>query len=231
MQAQAREKVQSLNEILVENKWLGENAVRIKKIRKKLENAGWMKDKEETIAIAGYYTKAFTEINDFVKALNGKFTEIETQVHTVRRKLRWLSIYPQALHGLVQLTDSSNNAAALEKYLTPEIINSPFNKMPDAGDNLYFLLLEKNYFLALSWMIADLGKLKDNGLRVIAITEALEQMNKTTHDAALKDAYTILGDTSPALKDILSETSVTCTAYFKDKKMEKILYGISSLKK
>ena len=43
IQAQTREKVQRLNDILTENKWTGEDARRLSKIREKLDEAEWMK--------------------------------------------------------------------------------------------------------------------------------------------------------------------------------------------
>lgn len=47
LQAQTREKVQSLNEILTEKGWLGEGNRRIIKIRKKLNGAGWLPEKKK----------------------------------------------------------------------------------------------------------------------------------------------------------------------------------------
>ena len=149
-QAQAREKIQRFNDLLQERSWTGENAERIEKIRKKLKGADWMKDEKEIKEIAVFYEESIDEINNFVSAINCRFTDIETQIHEIRRKLRWLSIYPRALQGAIQLTNSNGNDENLVKYLTTDVINSPFNKMPDAGNHRYFLMLEKNYFLALS---------------------------------------------------------------------------------
>ena len=230
IQGQAREKIQQLNELLTEKKWIGENANRVKKIRKKLSGADWMNDKEEIKAIASFYRKAIEEINKIVNRSNCRFTEIETQVHELRRKLRWLSIYPRALQGAVQLTDNQKNGDQLQKYLTPETINSPFNKMPEAGNNAYFLLLEKNYFYALSWMIASLGKLKDNGLKIIAITEALQQVKGINHETALRNTYEMLGEGQPQLSSILSEASAICEPYFKEKTLDGLVAGIGSIR-
>ncbi|MEO5942273.1 MAG: hypothetical protein ABIP30_02090, partial [Ferruginibacter sp.] len=156
LQAQTREKIESLNDILTAEKWLGDKANRIKKIRKKLDKADWLKPEDEVKGIENFYKESIEEIKVLVLTANKGFTQIEAEVHKFRRELRWLSIYPQALQGAIQLTDSHLNDESIQTYLTPEIVNSPFNKMPDAGVNNVFLLLEKNYFLALSWMIAEL---------------------------------------------------------------------------
>jgi hypothetical protein len=226
VQGQAREKIQHLNDLLTARKWIGGNAGRIKKTREKLISADWMKDDKEANAIAVFYKDSIKEIKTFAAETNYRFTDIETQVHTLRRKLRWLSIYPRALQGIIQLTESNTPDEVVQKYLTPDTINSRFNKMPDAGNNRYFLMLEKNYFLALSWMISSLGKLKDNGLRVVAITEALQQIKGMDHDAALAMTYEILGPEHPGLSSILSDASALCEKYFKEKNLDKILSGI-----
>jgi len=229
IQAQTREKIQRFNDLLQERGWVGEYADRLKKIRKKLKGADWLKDEKEINGIADFYKDSIDEINDFVAATKCKFTEIETQVHSIRRKLRWLSIYPKALQGCIQLTDSNIEDENLAKYLTEDTINSPFNKMPDAAGNRYFLMLEKNYFLALSWMIASLGKLKDNGLRVIAVTEAFQQTKGISKPEALALTYQVLGEQQPKLTAILSGSSAICENYFKEKNLDKLLSGITSI--
>lgn len=228
-QGQAREKIQRLNDLLVERSWIGENADRIKKIRKKLKTADWMKDDKEVKMIAGFYKDSINEIKNFVAETNGRFTEIETQVHSLRRKLRWLSIYPRALQGLIQLTENNLSDDSLHKYLSPDVINSPFNKMPEAGNNRFFLMLEKNYFLALSWMISSLGKLKDTGLRIVVITEALQQARGIDHDTALAKTYEILGSQHPGLSTILSDASAISGTYFKEQNLNRLLSGIATI--
>ncbi len=226
LHAQTREKIQKLNELLTEKKWTGENANRIKKIRKKLIAADWKQEEKEVKAIARFYEKSIKEITVFVKKTDYTFTEIETQVHDLRRKLRWLSIYPRALQGVIQLTENHIQDDYLKKYMTAEIFNSPYNQMPETGNNQYLLLFEKDYFLALSWMISSLGKRKDSGLKIVAITEALQQAWGVDHNTALAKTYEILGPTHPGLSTILSDSSMVCAFYFKERSLEKLLTGI-----
>ena len=235
LQAQAREKIQSLNEALTENEWLGAEKNRVAKIRKKLDEADWKKSSAEIKSIQDFYNGAIAAIVSFTGKTNFRFTNVEVDVHELRRKLRWLSIYPQALRGAIQLSSSRMKNAqvktpvkALEKYLTPEIINSPFNKMPDAADNENFLLLEQNYFYALSWMIAQLGKLKDAGLRLIAIREALQQLSSITEAEALNKAKTFIGGDQPDLQQILTRADGMCKTYFKEQNLQKLIIGCAA---
>lgn len=231
LKAQSREKIQSLNEILLEKKWMGDDADRIKKIKKKLKSADWLSATQEINTIKDFYSNAITEITAFANTDNFHFDNVEADVHEMRRKLRWLSIYPQALKGCIQLSNATKPVSKqLTKYLTKEIINSPFNKMPDAGDNTHFILLEKNYFYTLSWMIAELGKLKDSGLAVIAIKEALQQTSAITDTIAYTKAYQMLGNKQLKLPHILKNAEVICKTYFAEHNLEYLIKEISAVK-
>jgi len=230
LQAQTREKIQSLNEILVEHNWLSTTDNRIKKIYKKLAKADWLKEEKEVNAFAEFYGEAIYIITEFVHADGFVFKNIEADVHELRRKLRWLSIYPHALRGSVQLTTNKAIPKHLAKYLIKQITTSTFNKMPDAGDATYFLLLEQNYFYALSWMIAELGKIKDKGLHVVAVKEALQQTSTLDDAAAYKKTYQLLGVKQPTLEQLLTDASRICKGYFDEQNLENLVVGVSRVR-
>jgi hypothetical protein len=225
MQAQAREKIQSLNELLIEKEWLGTNSKRINKIQKILNEADWLNAKEEIKEIDECYGRSIYEIVEFASATNFHYTNVESDVHELRRKLRWLSIYAQAMQGCIQLSKGSPISKHLKKYLTKKITGSPFNKLPDAGDNKYFLLLEENHFYALSWMIAEMGRLKDEGLRVIAIKEALQQSTSLTDAQAFAKAYAFTGRGQEKLNKILSEADKITKVFIDEQNLEHLVKG------
>ncbi len=230
MQGQAMVKTKELNELLIKEKWMGKKADKIKKIQKKLSKINWLNEAEEVNALNEFYGASIYTIAKFIKKDKLHFENIETDVHELRRKLRWLSIYPQAVLGNIQLSKTNTSPKQLHKYLTQEIITSPFNKMPQANNCKYFLLLNQNYFYALSWMIAELGKLKDSGLRIIAIKEALLQLNKSTNKKALQLTYTYLGNLQPTLLQILLQAQVVCTTYFNENNLEHLVIGVAEVK-
>lgn len=226
MQAQAREKIQYINDVLLSHEWLGENPVRIKKMKAKLQEADWLDAKEEAKAVKRFYENEITAIKSFVKKTGAKFTEMEAQVHELRRDLRWLSIYPQALRGMVQLTDSGAKDISTEKYLVPEIVNSKYNVMPDAGSNEWFVTLDKNYFYALSWMIAETGKLKDEGLQFFAVTEALQQTEGMRAADAKNKSFEILGADKDSIEKILTRANNITAAFMQEKNLDKMIAGV-----
>ncbi len=228
LQGMLREKTEKLNETLKEDGWMGEAADRIPKIRKKLEKADWLSENKEMKAILGFYGDSIKEINKFYAAAKNGFTELEAEVHEMRRKLRWLSIYAQALQGAVQLTENGVTDEKTTKYQTEEIIHSPYNKMPDAGSNKTFLLLEKKYFYALSWMINELGLQKDKGLGIYILAEALAQTEGLNQEDALKKAGEILLNDANALQHILGRSNEICKTYFEEGNLFKLISGLGS---
>jgi hypothetical protein len=230
LQAQSREKIQSLNELLTEEKWIGNSESRIKKIRQKLNKADWLKEVGEIKAIDNFYGQSIYGIVEFIHKNKLQFTNVESDVHELRRKLRWLSIYPQALQGCVQLSNSKTASKHLNKYLTEEIVNSPFNKLPDAGNCRQFLLLNKNYFYSLSWMIAALGKIKDSGLGVIVVKEALQQTDHISENEAYTKAYTMLGIQQPQLPQLLKNAENICTTFFAENNLEHLVMATAAAK-
>lgn len=216
------EKIQSLNIFLKKEKWMGKHQKAIAKILKKLDKVEWMDEKMDAAAVLEVYKIEILKILKKYKSKTKPFSDIENDVHELRRKLRWLSIYPQALQGLIQLQPDGETLDELRKYLTPEIINSPFNKMPDGCGLQVHILLHQNYYFALSWIIAELGKLKDNGLKIEFLEEAISAVYKTKENVTAL-AHAICGNIQPTISQILNEAQKISTVFFDEKILEHIV--------
>jgi hypothetical protein len=207
-----KEKTQILNKILKKDNWL--DGKRLKKIKEKLKELDWLEEAKETALLKPFYEKQIKKIGEFVGETNCVFDNIEEDVHELRRKMRWLSIYPQAMQGAIKLEQSNPVAPHLVKYLTPDVVNSPFNKFPTSTTQTHFLTLEESRFLALSWMISNLGKLKDKGLRINILKDAIQETELVYDAVALESAYKILGADYPTLAQLLEESSTLAKQYF-----------------
>ncbi|MEP7143914.1 MAG: hypothetical protein ABI707_13625 [Ferruginibacter sp.] len=230
LQAQSREKIQGLNEILAEKDWLLPADNRIRKIQKKLDKADWLDEKTEVKMMDEFYGESIYRIVEFILGTNYQFANIESEVHELRRKLRWLSIYPQAVRGAIQLGKTRGISKHLAKYCIKEITTSSFNKMPGAGGAKNTLLLEEHYFYALSWMISELGKLKDCGLHIVALKEALQQNSSISDEGALKKTYQMLGVQQPKMQELLDKAGNVCKIFFKEQNLEHLVIGIHRAK-
>jgi hypothetical protein len=232
LQAQSREKIQSLNEILHENNWLGDDANRIEKIRKKLGEADWLDEKDDIKDIHRFYLTAINKILEFINEKNFQFTNVENDLHEFRRMIRWLSIYPQALRGCIQLSSPKTATPKyLSKYLTKSVKTSPYNVLPDAAEQKHFLLFDKNRFYAVSWLIAELGNLKDSGLKVEVIKEAVLQTSKMNERDALAQAYKLAGPGHKTIPQLLDGAEKVSNTFCKEKNLENLILGVAAVKK
>ncbi len=147
-------------------------------------------------------------------------------MHELRRKLRWLSIYPHALQGVIQYYSDTDVLPQLKKYMTDEILKSPFNKFTAEGDNAAVLLINKNYFFALSWILAKLGELKDEGLLLTGLVEAIKQTTSLKEKDAFIQAHSYLGKKQLSLQEILNEAEIITKTFFNEKNLNYLMGSI-----
>jgi len=215
-------KLDDLKDFLKDEKWISKNQKRLLQIMKELDEVKWLDEKNDSLAILDVYQEDIKKVVKKYKRKSFKFCDIENDVHELRRQLRWLSIYPQALGGLMQLKTEGEPQEFLMKYLTPEIINSPFNVMPDGSQLQYHIMLHKNYFYALSWIIAELGILKDSGLRIKILEESISDVYKTKEDVE-QLVYSICKENQLTIPQILQQAEKVSATFFSENILHNIL--------
>lgn len=146
-------------------------------------------------------------IMNFAEKSNYHFTKIEEQVHELRRKLRWLSIYAQALNGLIQLKKTTKKTKYQLNYFTKEVLNLPYNKLPLRPKNSALIEFDQDSFFALSWIINELGKLKDSAINIQKLADAIFISENITKEEANQKAIKILGLKDNAEITILKQAS------------------------
>lgn len=137
-----------------------------------LAELDWDKPKRERKAIAVFLRDEVREITDKLGDGTIDLENVELGVHELRRRLRWLPIYGLALAGKVVL-DETVDHGALAKYVTPESLANPFNRLPGHPDEPEPVRYHQGAFLAVSFLISEIGKLKDRALW----TEELERVS------------------------------------------------------
>jgi hypothetical protein len=221
----ADKKIKKFNKHLEKEKWIGRHKKRLKKIYQKLDSIEWFDEKNDTVAVLEVYQNDIEKIIKKYKNREKEFTDIEKDVHELRRELRWLSIYPQALLGLMELKADGEPPEFLKKYLTPEIINSPYNRMPDGSGLENHIILNRNYYYGLSWMIAELGKLKDSGLRIELLEKSIEKVYKAGKNVS-QLAYSIADGSQPTILQILDEAESISKTFFDEDILEHIVVSV-----
>jgi hypothetical protein len=198
-----------------------ENNKTMSTMKQKLESADWQDETQTSNAIEKYYAAQILKINIWWKEHPKGMETMEEGVHELRRKLRWLSILPQALNGKIQLDTTVKKTASIEKYLTKEVIKSPFNKLPTKGKLQSVAMLNQHAFLAISWMIAELGNIKDQGQtqEELANIYAAVHLQKPESSKLITDKYI---DGLIPIKVLLQQANKIATTFFKEKILESL---------
>ncbi len=132
-------------------------------LRAALGDVEWDKPKRERKEIAAFLRDEVREIVDDLASGALDLADVEHGVHELRRKLRWLPIYGLAMAGKVVL-DEGAPRGALAKYATPDRLAERFNQLPVSPDEPDPVRYHQSAFLAVSYLIAEIGKLKDRAL-------------------------------------------------------------------
>ncbi len=218
---QAAQKAKNLNQLLTKDGWL--SGEQLAKIELQLKPVEWRKEPKERQKLAKFYAKQIDETIEFTYSTEFTFKHIE-EVHEIRRRIRWLSIYPQALQGVFKFDETDTKPTSeQEKYLTDGVKKSPFNVMPTTLSVENPILLNKNCFLTLSWLIAELGDLKDDGLGVEVVKEAVQNTAFLKDAAAYAEAYKVLGKEQVPLDALISTSATVIKKYFDEGDLKGLL--------
>ncbi|MBC7654195.1 MAG: hypothetical protein H7098_06940 [Oligoflexus sp.] len=212
----------NLSNLLIKDNWLNDKKNRVDKIITQLDKVDWLNPEEEKKAIAKTIRKEIKTVLKDYKSEKLNFDKIEEGVHEFRRNLRWISINAQALNGLIQLK-KDEKAADFKKYLTHEVINSLFNKMPKNRADLEVIEFSESAFYALSWLIAESGDLKDEGLELICIEKLMKETDFITDDKIATEAKKFAQNVQLSLKEIKAKMKTLVDAFIYDDKILEIL--------
>jgi hypothetical protein len=211
--------IQKCNQRLIEKNWLNNKLLLFDEKLNDFDCTG-----EHLLKLKNSILNEIDTIIRFVEKNDCCFTKLEEEVHELRRKLRWLSIYAQALNGLIQLSKLTKKSKFSNNYFTKEVLNSPYNNLPVKPKNVTIIEFDANSFFALSWIIKELGNLKDTGLNIEKLSNAIFISEDITAIEAKNKAISILGLKKTIESDILKTAStIVNTTLLKDKILEKLV--------
>jgi hypothetical protein len=160
-----------------------------------------------------------SKIQDFVKDTYCHFTELDVQVHELRRKVRWLSMYAQALNGIIQLKKQHKPYAWEKEYISRSVIANPYNKIVKPPKGIQQIHYNEAIFYALSKLISDLGVLKDQGLKLDLLSKAIRKTNSINETVATQKALELLGKKQPTIEKVLEDASALAKHFFVEQKI------------
>lgn len=145
--------------------------------------------------------------------------DVEAGLHELRRKLRWISLYVQVAGGIIQHRPSKHQDSKFATYTTKETLSSPFMKLPEHPSFRHPVILRTETYAALSWMIAVLGKYKD---------EALSQ-TLFDHHPTLKNCYELTKPEEHSRKEILKKVNAISQQFFdEDRIPDEIIHDLQA---
>jgi hypothetical protein len=148
------------------------------------------------------------------------YTKFEDHLHELRRKLRWIGIYAQSLRGIIKLSDDRNTYKWEKKYLVKKSVESPYNTLPLNPTFKKHIAFERQHFIALNWIIDELGNLKDIGLNMELLAKSIRKTENAEKPAAVKKAMHILG-LKQTESDLVKKTSELALEFFEVNKITK----------
>ena len=151
-----------------------------------------------------------------------KFTRLEEELHDVRRKLRWISIYAQSFNGIIVLDDDKNIYPWEKKFITQEEIASPYNKLVVRKNLHYYIHFNKKAFLALSHVVNQLGVIKDAAIEMEELKKATLKTSAKTQLAATKLVVKQL-NLKRTQEDLLEEAHTLLKEFFITYKIHELL--------
>lgn len=143
---------------------------------------------------ASFARARLAELCQDVKADDLDLHNLEDGVHKLRRNLRWIPITLIALDGLVTLDDKPGPLPELEKLRDDPVAKGPFARLPVSDFDKHHIAIPWTLFLGLSKHIADLGELKDRGMKIEVVKQAIERDEKLDENHAKQKAEKLAGD-------------------------------------
>jgi hypothetical protein len=153
----------------------GEVKLRVHRIGRSLYDVSWPSPRKEHKELTKFLRDRARSIEEASRTLD--MNDIEHGVHELRRKLRWISIYATALDGAVQLDHEAKTPKGYARYMTPAVVENPFNVLPKGDGTAKPVMIPAPLFYALSWTIAELGTLKDRAQWTDAVAHGLDALD------------------------------------------------------
>jgi len=162
------------------------------------------------------------ECYKFYAEFSNGFTDMESQVHEIRRKLRWLSMYPRSLQGIIVLEKDRTKYKWERKFNPASEVNSPFNKVMVNKQLTAHIQFNQKAFYALNFVVSELGKIKDKGMELEALKKAIRKTSGLSGKAAETLALEQLGMkiTGPGL---LQQAHELLKEFFETHEIHKLL--------
>jgi hypothetical protein len=120
----------------------------------------------------------------FYMLFENGFNDIEEQVHEIRRKLRWFSIYGRSFNGTIVLEKNKTTYSWEKKFILKKEQGSEFNKLPAHKNFKVHIVFDQKVFYALNHVVSVLGEIKDKGIDAKMLARSIHKITNVPKDEA-----------------------------------------------
>ena len=158
-------------------------------MRAELADLAWPAHRKDRMKVAQFLAQELREIEVRFESGALNLRDLEGGLHELRRRLRWPSVYAAALNGLVVIGPQRAAAPGLSHYLTAAVTESRHAHLAHHQRVAQPLTINYAYWMALSWLIQELGRIKDQR----QWTAALQAAFRSSGARAAKPLAKMLG--------------------------------------
>ena len=133
-------------------------------------------------ALKKHYKGALDELKQQLKR---PITEVERDMHELRRDVL-VEHLSAGVQRFYQPRAERTDAGSICQIRDRGHRQSPFNQLPQVEGATHILYLNTHAYYAMSWLIAELSALKDQGLRLLALTDWLVEHKNSRHRRPIK---------------------------------------------
>lgn len=190
---------------------------------RKLKKIDWHSPKKEARLLSRWLTEELHDLHENVQHFD--LNHIERGLHEARRAVRWVSIYFTAVEGAFVLDGDARVPEKWERYLTKEIVENPFNRLPVPEADDVPIRVPAPLLYALSYAIDRLGVLKDRAQWTETVEGLLVRSGEKLPQplpAYMKENYLEHGKATRQGQDLIEQVFV------KDEVLLRLAEGIKS---
>ena len=205
-----------LKQVMDRGAWLADDIKPIRSMLTELDKVEWRKPEKDRKKVAEFLAGELDEIDTEYRDGEFDFHELEEGVHEFRRQLRWISIYAQCLEGLIQVKPVAKPEKRFQPYLTDAVLKSRFNVLPAPKPGVAPIFFAAPHFYALSWLIFELGIIKDDGQKTEAMLAAANEAGWSRATAAKKRLAALVPGSTRTLDSIPESVASISNAFVVD---------------
>jgi len=196
---------------------------RADRLERRLRKMKWVGVRKSSEAFGKFLVTTLGEVDAKLAALD--LSDMEHGLHECRRQVRWISVYAFANAGSVVLDQAPKAPRGWARYLTKDVVNNPYNKLPEPSPEDRPLAIPAHLFYALSHLIDRLGQLKDR----VQWTETLQAGLDAAAPGGKRPAASYLGDVALHPKDASAQAAALVEQVVrKDRLLERLALAVSA---